>query len=207
MADSFVCPLTGAALGNDVADGEHAQREPLSGILSICRTVLVDRDLEPTDLPMLDRIAVVRWAMQEGIGDAVEDVPETVTAADLVPFVKGQHALLVDMVCRRYPVRPSTLLGIDDPDMACDFDMAIGVRGLQNERKTNAMANPSAGPPDPDGPMVAVVDINGNTIEVPAGWHPQHQIPHGSRVTHADEYARKYGAMTFGTAGGAISPR
>ena len=53
----------------------------------------------------------------------------------LIAFVKGQEALLIDGIARRYCKRPSELVGLVDPWLALDFDLGIAKRAIDNEEK------------------------------------------------------------------------
>ena len=56
-------------------------------------------------------------------------------------FLKSPKALLIDQLARRYNQRPSSLLDLDDPWEALDFDMGIMVRGFRQDKVDHAREN------------------------------------------------------------------
>lgn len=44
-------------------------------------------------------------------------------------------ALALDQMAQRYGKRPSEFLGVNDPYLALDFDLAVAVRGSREEQK------------------------------------------------------------------------
>lgn len=52
------------------------------------------------------------------------------------PFLKNNsQVILLDTVCRRYGQRPSKVIGIKNELMSFDFDSAVMVKGLENEKE------------------------------------------------------------------------
>jgi hypothetical protein len=58
--------------------------------------------------------------------------------------VRGESFLLLAMSAARFGARPSKMVGLRDPVLALDFDLAATARLLAAERGT--IANPAASP-------------------------------------------------------------
>lgn len=51
---------------------------------------------------------------------------------------------MLDRMCQRYSQRPSSVMQVDDPLTALDFDFAVMVRGIKNEREQAEQARPKS---------------------------------------------------------------
>lgn len=198
---AFGLPLLSAAVSAVADDDNHDNDSPNSGtkldtLLQLCRICLADRDIDPTDLTLVDQLALCQWGCTPGVVEpAIPDGEGTWDSADFLGLVRSSHALILDAASERYGTRPSVLLGIEG-DVAVDLDLAIAVRGLRHS------SDGSAGD-------VEVEDVMGEKHTVPSTWLSGADQRSGGRVTHMDTYAKLYGPSAWSAGGGCgtVDPR
>lgn len=179
LSHGLICfPLLGAAVTAASTEDDRAP-DTLRHVLKLCRAALVDPEVDPEDLPLADRMAVYHWAnTPAAIEPAVLDCEAPWLVSDFRELASGSAAITIDMLCRRYAIRPSILIGIDDGEIAMDVDLALAYRGIIHESAAQRGES-----------EIEVEDVMGNTHRVPANWF---EAPDpAAKVTHADEYARR----------------
>jgi hypothetical protein len=104
----------------------------------------------------MDRLSLYRWSMSPDDEPAIleeEGVP--FESEDLLPLLQGKGIVLIDAAARRYGVRPSQLIGIDDDLLlSLDFDIAVTAKSARREAR-------------PDDEEVEVEDGFGKTWKIP----------------------------------------
>lgn len=206
--DLPIFPLLGQVIAGKEEKAKASWGKRYEAIISICALALVDPELEVDDFSMPDQAKLANWAVSPKIEPAEVDEMREMSFARAVA---GQVAILLDMVCKRYSLRPSALVGITDPTESLDFDLAVGVAGLRAEARQAANARGETIDEDGDAidavGEVEVEDAWGNKHRVPRDFLPG--IPRGATVVHADQYAKAYGACTLSAGGhgdGTIKP-
>ena len=63
--------------------------------------------------------------------------------------MRGENFLLLSLAAAKFGARPSVLVGLRDPVLALDFDLAAAARLLAAERAAaSAALDPGIGPPE-----------------------------------------------------------
>jgi hypothetical protein len=177
MHGVLLLPLLMAAAACQESENDTPP-ETLTQLDAACAAAIVDADVEVSALPLVDRMAIYQWATTlEVEAPAVPCGSFPYRESDCVTLIRGDGALLLDAMCRRYMVRPSTCLGFDPASTtAVDLDLAVAYRALSQER-------------DAAGGEREVTDVFGDTHRVPARYLAD--VPGDARVVHADTYAKR----------------
>jgi hypothetical protein len=64
--------------------------------------------------------------------------------------VRGESFLLIAVAAQKFGARPSALVGLRDPVLALDFDLAAAARLLAHERICSAGLQPDTDPAEGD---------------------------------------------------------
>lgn len=177
-----------------VSTDKDTSKQPsiVSSINFACTACMLDRDIEPSLMPLADRMAVHAWSTAPGIDGAVFESDVVLTQAFFLPLIRGAGALLLHVACEAYGVRPSAMLGISvDSELSMSVDMAVAYRGLYRD---------AAGAEG----IVEVEDVLGNKHQVPSTWlsSPGRSGPTpAGNATHMDDYARFYGPCVLSAGG------
>ena len=190
-------PLLAAAIEAGRDDEDAPVPQTWKQLIALCRAALMDGTIDPADLSVTDRLAIYQWASTARVIEpAIPDGEQPFAAADFMELVRSPTAVTIETLCRRYTMRPSTLMGIEDDDLAADLDMALAYRGL---RQDSDQADGSG--------EIEVEDVYGNTHKVPASWFDTSVEP-GTKVVHVDQYAKRAARLGLRemalSAGGAI---
>ena len=203
--------------------GEEAERDHFFDSLeTVVKACLVD-DVPVECLSLGDRIAISTWAAKDGAAGALLEAElREWTAPDFKRFVKSDAALLVDVVCERYSLRPSTFMALEDAPWAHDLDVAVAYRGCAKESAASRGETPTQSIPNDyevpagaecpegvtdlagpiEGDAVIVSDMYGKQYRVPRSRMPSSEIEQGAHVVSMDAVAKRWGAGAMITTGG-----
>ena len=191
---------------------------------TVARACLVDGFVAAESMSIGDRIAISGWAAKEGPMGAVLEGEREWVAPDFKRFVKSDAALLVDVVCERYSLRPSVFLDLGAATWAHDLDVAVAYRGCAKENAANKGEGEPAGgdaiPSDYEVPSVEcpegvtdlagpgatdtvlVSDMYGQRYRVSRACMPSSEIEQGSHIISMDAVAKRWGAGAIISTGG-----
>lgn len=172
--------------------------ETYKHVSELCRASLVGDGPDPDVMSVSDRLALYHWASTpNAVAPAVLESEVEWLSTDFTTLIQSEAAVTLDILCRRYSVRPSEMMALaSDPILSMEIDLALSYRGARHEAQMRTGEQ-----------EIEVPDIYGNAVKVPASWFADSHDPN-AKVINADDYGRQAARMGLRemaiSAGGAI---